>query len=215
VAVVSEAILLEGICGMTRLALASAGAFLCALTIGSVLQAQAQQRYIDNHGVWVVNFKPQKQVQQGGSSDRPRRTRSVRRKASAQVDTLVRFAGPEGRSYHPSSKVWFDGKSSCWSGKEAFTFKKGVWHYGGAVWAQSGAAWSAAEGAQPELVSCDSDPAFAAHAREYAATATTSSTAGTTVTATSAPEPQKAGIKTGCKKYFPSVGQMLTVPCGD
>lgn len=131
------------------------------------------------------------------------------------MDTLVRFADPEGRRYHPSSKVWFDGKSSCWSGKEAFTFKKGVWHYGGAVWAQSGAAWSAAEGAQPELVSCDSDPAFAAHAGEYAATATTSSTAGTTVTAASGPEPQKADIKTGCKKYFPSVGQMLTVPCGD
>ncbi len=217
----SEAILIEGICGMTRLALASVGAFICALTIGSALQAQAQaqRRSIDNHGNWVVDFKPQKQAQQGDSSSRLRRTRSGRSKASTQADTLVRFADTEGRRYHPSSKVWFDGKNSCWSGKEAFTFKKGVWLYGDAVWAQSGAAWSAAEGAQPELVSCDSDRAFAAHAKEYTATVTTSSAAGTaaTVTATSrsGSEPQNAAVKTGCKKYFPSVGQMLTVPCGE
>jgi hypothetical protein len=199
---------------MTRLALASAGAFFCVLTIGWALHAQAQQRSIDNHGNWVYNFKPQKQAQQSNSSDRPRRARSAHNR-----DTLVRFADSEGRRYSPSSKVWFDGKSSCWSGREAFTFKKGAWHYGEAVWAQSGTAWSVARGAPPELVSCDSDPAFAAPAKEYAATATKSPTAGTaaavTATSGSSPEPHKAAVKTGCKKYFPSVGQMLTVPCGD
>ncbi|MFM9848640.1 MAG: hypothetical protein ACKVP3_15930 [Hyphomicrobiaceae bacterium] len=208
---------------MIRLALASAGAFLCGLMMGLTLDAQAQTRSVDNHGNWVVNFKSQTGAQstQGNSPDRPRRRRSVRNKAPAQEkkDTLVRFADAEGRRYHPASKVWFDGRSSCWSGQEAFTFKKGAWHYGDAVWAQSGAAWSAAKGAQPELVSCDSDPAFAAEAKEYAATATTSSTTGTATTVTTTPrtgpEPQKAGAKTGCKKYFANVGQMLTVPCGD
>lgn len=199
---------------MTRLALASAGAFFCVLTIGWALDTQAQQRSIDNHGTWTYNFKPQKQAQQSGGPDRPQRARPVRNR-----DTLVRFADSTGRRYSPSSKVWFDGKSSCWSGKEAFTFKKGAWRYGEVLWAQSGTGWSAAVGAQPELVSCDSDPAFAAHAKAHAATATTSSTTGTAATVTATPrsgaEPQTAGVKPGCKKYFPSIGQMLTVPCGD
>jgi hypothetical protein len=212
----SEAILLEGICGMTRPALASAGTFFCLLIMGSALSARAQERVIDGHGTWVANFKSPSSAQTPGRSQRVRSARN-KRPARNKEDTLVRFADSEGRRYSPSSKVWFDGRSSCWSGKEAFTFKKGAWHYGDAVWAQSGAAWSAAEGAQPELVSCDSDPAFASHAKEYAATATTGSATGTaaTVTATPRAEPQKAGAKAGCKKYFASVGQMLTVPCGD
>ena len=201
---------------MIRLALASAGAFFCVLTMGWALGATAQQRSVDNHGNWVVDFKPQTPRTQ---SDRPRRTRSARNKAPAKdsENTLVRFADSEGRRYNPSSKVWFDGRSSCWSGKEAFTFKKGGWHYGEAAWTPSGTAWSAGEGVQPELVSCDSDPVFAANAKEYAATAAATTTgAAATLTATprSGPEPQKAG-KMGCKKYFPSIGQMLTVPCGD
>jgi hypothetical protein len=209
--------MLEGNCGMTRLALASAGAFFCVLTMGWALGAKAQQRSVDNHGNWVVNFKS---LTPRAQSDRPRRPRSARNKAPAQnkEDTLVRFADAEGRRYNPSSKVWFDGRSGCWSGKEAFTFKKGGWHYGEAAWTPSGTAWSAGEGAQPELVSCDSDPTFAAQAKEYAGTATTTTTgtaATVTVTPRAGPEPQKAGIKTGCKKYFPSIGQMLTVPCGD
>ena len=205
---------------MTRLALASAGAFFCVLTIGGAVLAQAQQRSIDNHGTWDYNFKSQKQTQPGKDADRPRRTRSARNKAPDQekADTLVRFADTEGRRYNPSSKVWFDGKSACWSGKAAFTFKRGTWYYGETIWTQSASTWSAAEGAQPELVSCESDPAFAAQAKEHAAAATTSSTVGAaTVTATprSNTEPPRAGIKAGCKKYFPSIGQMLTVPCGD
>jgi hypothetical protein len=202
---------------MTRLALASAGTFFCVLTMGWALGAQAQQRSVDNHGNWVVNFEPQPRAK----AERPRRTRSARTKAPAQEkeDTLVRFADFEGRRYNPLSKVWFDGRSACWSGKEAFTFKKGSWHYGDAAWIPSGTAWSAAADSQPELVSCDSDPAFAAHAKEYAATAEATSATGTAATVTATPrpgpEPQKAGIRTGCKKYFASIGQMLTVPCGD
>ena len=81
---------------MTRLALASAGAFFCVLTMGWALGAKAQQRSVDNHGNWVVNFKSQTPRAQ---SDRPRRTRSARNKAPAKdrEDTLVRFADTEGR----------------------------------------------------------------------------------------------------------------------
>lgn len=204
---------------MTRQALASAGAFFCVLAMGWAMHAQAQQRSIDNHGDWVVNFKTETPRPQ---ADRRRRAPSVRNKvAEREKQAPARFADSEGRGYNPSSKVWFDGKSSCWSGEEAFTFRKGAWYYGDAGWMQLSTAWSAAEGAQPEVVSCDSDPVFATRAREYAATAATSSATGVgvaaavAVTPQSGPEPQKAGIKTGCKKYFPSIGQMLTVPCGD
>jgi len=200
---------------MTRLTLAST-ALLCALVMGWPTHVRAQAKAIDNHGTWVFDFKPKAKV---GQADRPRRGRSARNasRSRGKADTLVRFADTDGRRYNPSSKVWFDGQGSCWSGKEAFTFKKGAWFYGDAAWAPSDNGWLASEAAQPELVSCDSDPAFAANAKELAATATTSSAAGPA--ATGAPrastEPQKAGAKTGCKKYFASVGQMLTVPCGD
>lgn len=207
---------------MTRLALASAGALLCALITGSALPVGAQQRSVDNHGNWIVDFKSPTRPR-ANRADRPRRVkagaRSMAPAGDKKEDTLVRFADSKGRRYNPSSKVWFDGRSSCWSGKDAFTFKKGAWYYGDAAWKQAGTAWSADEGAQPELVSCDSDPAFAADAKEYTATATTRSAAGMAATITATPRPgaeaQKAGTKAACKKYFANVGQMLTVPCGD
>lgn len=204
---------------MTRLTLASTVALVCTLALASAPDAHAQQRSIDGHGNWTYNFKSQTpRAEQAG---RPRRVKSARSKSRTRdkPDTLVRFADGDGRRYNPSSKVWFDGKSSCWSGKEAFTFKKGAWFYGDAAWAQSSATWSAEDDEQPELVSCDSDPIFAANVKELAATAT-GSAIGTATTATATPRSggdlQKAGAKaTGCRKYFANVGQMLTVPCGD
>lgn len=198
---------------MTRLTLAST-ALLCALVMGWPAQVRAQAKAIDNHGTWVFDFKPKAKAGEANRSRRPRSARNPARSRN-QADTLVRFADADGRRYNPSSKVWFDGQGSCWSGREVFTFKKGAWFYGDAVWAPSDTGWLATEAAQPELVSCDSDPAFAANARELAATATTSSATGPSATVAPRAEPQKAGAKTGCKKYFASVGQMLTVPCGD
>ena len=194
---------------MTRLSLASMVSLGCIMAMGSLPDARAQQRSIDNHGTWTYKFKSQ--------TDRPRRTRSAHKKSRTRdkPDTLVRFADGDGRRYNPSSKVWFDGKGSCWSGKEAFTFKKGTWFYGDAEWAQSSTTWSAEDDEQPELVSCDSDPVFAANVKELAASTRNVDTAGT-ATIQSGRESQETGIKaTGCRKYFASVGQVLTVPCGD
>ena len=203
---------------MTRLMLASTAALVCTLAMGSVPDVQAQQSSIDNHGTWNYNFKSQPRAPR---ADRPRRVKSARSKSRTRdkPDTLVRFSDGEGRRYNPSSKVWFDGKSSCWSGKEAFTLKQGAWFYGDAAWTQSSTTWSAEDDEQPELVSCDSDPVFAANVKELAAT-TTGSAIGPAATATATPRSgadlQKAGAKaTGCRKYFANVGQMLTVPCGD
>jgi hypothetical protein len=155
---------------------------------------------------------------------------------------LVKFADGEGRQFDPSSKVWFDGKSQCWSGKEQFTFKSGEWSYGKKEWAESNGVWKVASNESPELVSCESVPSFAAKANAFATkTAAQRSklekaeNADKGATRQPAPAtPGPARIKTAegdtaaialkpvtpstsaeCKKYFPSVGQMISVPCAE
>ena len=83
----------------------------------------------------------------------------------------VKFADGFGRQFDPASKVWFDGKSQCWFGKEQFTFKDGDWFYGAKEWAEFKGAWKVASGGSPELVSCESVPSFAAKATSIAAKA--------------------------------------------
>jgi hypothetical protein len=154
------------------------------------------------------------------------------------VVPLVKFADGEGRQFDPASKVWFDGKSQCWSGKEEFIFKSGDWSYGKKEWAQSNGAWKVASGESPELVSCESVPSFAAKANTFATkTAAQNRKLEKADNATSQPAPTAtsglAKIKTAgdaaavaqkpvttpasaeCKKYFPSVGQMISVPCAE
>jgi hypothetical protein len=178
---------------------------------------------------------------------RPERAERIVKKAmpekvAKKAAPLVKFADGEGRQFDPASKVWFDGKSQCWSGKELFTFKNGDWSYGRKDWAQSNGAWKVSSGESPELVSCESVPSFAAKANAIA-TKTAAQTgklekaenADKGATSQPAPvTPSPAKIKTAegdasavaqkpvttpasaeCKKYFPSVGQMISVPCSE
>lgn len=164
----------------------------------------------------------------------------VREKVVKKVVPLVTFADGFGRQLDPTSKVWFDGKSQCWSGKEQFTFKNGDWFYGKKEWAESNGAWKVASGGSPELVSCESVPSFAAKANAIATKTATQTgklekaeNADKGAASQPAPvTPSPAKIKTAegeiavtaqkpvtpaasaeCKKYFPSVGQMISVPC--
>lgn len=156
-----------------------------------------------------------------------------------QVAPVVRFADGSGRQFDPTTSVWFDGEAQCWAGKEAFTFKSGGWRYGQKKWAESDDGWKVASGRSPELVSCESVPSFAARASAIAARMAAQNgkagNAGEGVTSQPAPVTSRpAKIKTAeddtaataqkamapaapaeCKKYFPSVGQMLLVPCGE
>jgi cell envelope opacity-associated protein A len=131
-------------------------------------------------------------------------------------------------------------RRQCWSGKEQFTFKNGDWSYGKKEWAESRGAWKVSSGDAPELVSCESVPSFSAKANAIATkTATQTSkiqkadNADKGATSQPAPvTPSPAKIKTAesdtaavaqkpvtpaasaeCKKYFASVGQMISVPC--
>jgi hypothetical protein len=109
--------------------------------------ALAQQRAVDHHGNWVVNFgKPAASpaAPRSERSRQSRRSRSSEKKAVAKrpKPALVKFVDETGRRYNPSSNVWFDGKSACWSGAEPFTYKDGAWHYGKAAWTEVGTGWA-------------------------------------------------------------------------
>jgi hypothetical protein len=151
-----------------------------------------------------------------------------------KVVPLVKFIDGYGRQFDPASKVWFDGKSQCWWGKEQFTLEDGDWYYGENEWTESKGAWKVASGRAPELVSCESVASFAAKAASFAAKTATQKAENADKGATSRPAPvtpSSAKIKTAegettvtaqkppapaeCRKYFASIGQMLTVPCGE
>jgi hypothetical protein len=152
---------------------------------------------------------------------------------------LVKFADGEGRQFDPASKVWFDGKDQCWSGSKGFTFKNGSWFYGSSSWTETGGGWQVTGAEAPELVSCESVPSFAEKANAFAAKqATPPAVTKPAIKAVEAEKPatkekpaatatpkiktaetdastsQKPTVPAAeCKKYFPSVGQLIPVPC--
>lgn len=236
---------------MNKLALAALATAICAVAPGFVPEAEAGMRIGFGFGHRHLMFRPHFHTPPPSyrsyddeDERRFRRHRAARskpeksEKVAKKVVPLVKFADGEGRQFDPTSQVWFDGKSQCWSGKEQFTFKNGDWFYGKKEWFEVDGSWKAAAGESPELVSCESVSSFAAKAKAFAAKATPLTTKkaenvdkGVTSQPTPAtPAPSK--IKTAesdtsavaqkpvttpasaeCKKYFASVGQMITVPC--
>jgi hypothetical protein len=241
---------------MNKLALAALATAICAAAPGFVPEAEAGMRIGfgfgggHRHLMFRPHFHTPPPTYRRDDDEDERRIRRYRaariskpektEKVVKKVMPLVKFADGEGRQFDPSSKVWFDGKSQCWSGQEQFTFKNGDWSYGKKEWAQSNGSWKVASGDAPELVSCESVPSFAAKANAFAAKAAPqvgkkaeSADKGMTSQPTPA-APAPAKIKTAesdtaavaqkpvttpasaeCKKYFASVGQMITVPCED
>lgn len=155
-------------------------------------------------------------------------------KRAAEAD---KYVDAQGRQFDQVSKVWFDGKSECWQGAQAFTFRDDAWFHGNARWVQTNNGWGVSSGAVPQPVSCQGIQAFAAKAP--ADQARPKATAVTTEPAKLAPvppapaqaaparpapesfaasEPPPAAARPEpaakvCKEYFPAVGEMVTVPC--
>jgi hypothetical protein len=240
---------------MNKLALAAIATAICAVMPGFVPEAEAGMRIGfgfggGRHLMFRPHFHTPRPMYRRDDDEDERRIRRYRatrhakpeksEKVVKKVVPLVKFADGEGRQFDPASKVWFDGKSQCWSGKDQFTFKSGDWSYGKKEWAESNGSWKVTSGESPELVSCDSVPSFAAKANAFAAKAAPSVTKkaeNADKGATSQPTPvtpSPVKIKTAesdtsaisqkpvigsssaeCKKYFASVGQMITVPCED
>ena len=167
---------------------------------------------------------------------RARRRNVVRSKPQPEKKTvpLVKFADGTGRQFDTASKVWFDGKGQCFSGNQQFTFKNNAWFYGSSKWAETNGIWKTTLAEAPELVSCESVPSFAAKASAFTAKTASQgeSSKGAADQPVKTPAAPAAKIKTAegtgvaeaaksapapteCKKYFPSIGQMLLVPCGE
>jgi hypothetical protein len=140
---------------------------------------------------------------------------------------LVRFADGMGPMFDPVSKVWFDGKSHCWAGRYPWTFKAGTWSYGDYRWYEADGMWRTDAPEAPMAVDCDTVPIFAAKLNTAPAKAPGKANAekveetGRTVeapklaakTTTDKGKAEAPAKPAECKKYFPSVGGMVSVPC--
>jgi hypothetical protein len=192
-----------------------------ALTASSALLAPAAQAH--GHGGFGHVFFRAPAVVYAAPFERHyrfhRHVRHVYRHVERPVEVaIVTYSDGQGRQFDLASKVWFDGKSQCWSGKQAFAFKGGSWFYGNTPWQPAGGTWQTTAADAPSPVACDTVDAFAAKLRPVAAKQPV-------VPKVDKVEPTKVGsltsavdtkIKTAeCKKYFPSVGEMVAVPCSE
>jgi hypothetical protein len=161
--------------------------------------------------------------------------RVVRKPVVQERIVVIRYADGSGRVYDLASKVWHDGQNHCWSGKLPWTFKSGAWFYGSYSWSEMDGTWRTSAPEAPQSVACETVPAFAGKItptvgqangqKEIAGEAKEAPkiVAPPVKTAEKAPAEEAAqlalpadgnAIKASeCKKYFPSVGEMLPVPC--
>ena len=135
---------------------------------------------------------------------------------------LIKYADGKGRLYDLASKVWCDGNNHCWSGKYAWTFKDGAWFYGTSRWYEANGAWRTNAAEAPTVVDCETVPAFAAikptTGQEFARKEIGDTDVSQPGSAPQAPikTVEKAAADKSpseCKKYFPTVGEMVSVPC--
>jgi hypothetical protein len=156
--------------------------------------------------------------------------RVVRKPVVQEKVVVVRYEDGMGRVYDLASKTWYDGASRCWSGKLAWTFKNGAWSYGSYGWSETSGNWRTSAPQAPAEVDCGTIPAFAG---KFAPTVSQSSGQKEMIGSPdqggqpkAAPKPLTPPVKTAdkgsetpvnatgeCKKYVPSLGEMLPVPC--
>lgn len=162
---------------------------------------------------------------------RRRRPRVIKRVtkpvAKSARPAVAKYVDGQGRQFDLISKAWFDGKNQCWRGDRSFVFRGDSWFYGNARWVETSSGWGVSSGAVPQQVSCDGIQAFAAKMQPAQARANTPAvepaqvaTVPATPASATAPEtsaratvPETSANARECKKYFPSVGEMVSVPC--
>jgi len=143
----------------------------------------------------------------------------------------AKYSDAQGRQFDPTSKVWFDGKSQCWSGDKPFAFKSGSWFFGDARWVETSSGWGVSTGGLPQQVSCDGIKAFSTkieQAEAKPAKSTVEPKVEKVEQAELKTEPVQKPVArvvtsnpdtpvkvSECKKYFPSVGEMVSVPCAE
>jgi hypothetical protein len=128
----------------------------------------------------------------------------------ADKGPILKYADGRGRVYDLASKTWCDGNNHCWTGALAWTFRDGAWFYGTSRWYEADGTWRSDAANAPVAVDCETIPAFAA----------IKPTTGQQVARKDIDNeglqkdgPTAASKPAECKKYFPSVGEMVSVPC--
>ena len=187
---------------------------------GSAMKfSSAPSQHHNNH----FRFRRDTIVSSGYSDEQKRIKRAKLVTPPMEKAALVKYADGKGRVFDVASKTWCDGNNHCWSGKYAWTFKDGAWFYGTSRWYEADGNWRTDAAEAPAVVDCETVPAFAA-VKPTTGQALARKEIDETIGSEpgSAPQaPVKAVEKadaatspTECKKYFPSVGEMLSVPCG-
>ena len=153
-----------------------------------------------------------------------RETYRVVRKPAAQQPqpkvAVIRYDDGSGRVYDVASKTWHDGQNRCWSGKLGWAFKNSAWSYGTFRWYEADGTWRTNAPEAPKSVACETSPAFAGKLVPTAGQANGQKEMAGTAQKAQSGEAQLAlpgdgnAIKgSECKKYIPSVGETLPVPC--
>jgi hypothetical protein len=153
-----------------------------------------------------------------------RETYRVVRKPAAQQPqpkvAVIRYDDGSGRVYDVASKTWHDGQNRCWSGKLGWAFKNGAWSYGTFRWYEADGTWRTNAPEAPKSVACETSPAFAGKFVPTAGQANGQKEMAGTAEKAQSGEAQVALPADGnaikgseCKKYIPSVGETLPVPC--
>jgi hypothetical protein len=157
---------------------------------------------------------------------KPRVVKPVARSTPAPV---VKYADDEGRKYDRVSKTWFDGVDSCWKGSKTFAYRSGAWFYGNARWVQTSTGWGVSSGDLPEQVDCAGVKAFASKIKPTTTAAsdapvneapkpdvvkqTPARTVAPMPAAVETKAPDATANASDCKKYLPSLGETVSVPC--
>jgi hypothetical protein len=145
--------------------------------------------------------------------------------ATLPAAAIVRYADGKGRVYDLASKTWCDGNNHCWTGKHAWTFKDGAWFYGSSRWYEANGTWRTEAAEAPTAVDCEKIAAFAklkpTTELQVVSRPDDDQTGQPKDTFEAAPPTRTvdkaaagpAAKAADCRRYFPSVGETLPVPC--
>lgn len=208
---------------LTLTALAVAAASTIALSTSADAGGRGHFRFHHFH------FSPPVHVPPPEPTYVHRKPRVVKPAQAATTAPVVKYADGEGRQYDRASKTWFDGADSCWKGSKGFAYRSGAWFYGNARWVQTSSGWGVSSGDLPEQVDCAGVKAFASKTKPTATAAadtpaneapkpdvvkqTPARTVAPVPVAVETKAPDATANASDCKKYLPSLGETVSVPC--
>jgi hypothetical protein len=136
---------------------------------------------------------------------------------------IIRYADGNGHVYDVASKVWCDGNKHCWTGQLVWAYRDGTWFYGTSRWYEADGVWKTDAADGPTAVDCETIPVFASLkptteqqvARSDGESEPSRDTPAVVIPVKTVDKsPATVAAKPAdCKKYFPSVGEMVSVPC--